>query len=117
MGQNERRAVGRVAYQSEGVAVVCDTQTVIHVKVYDIGPGGVGLTLPAGSPELVGKDMILVTGTMIMYADVVRQEPLEGGGWWAGLAARRFSPDVLQYLFESIELKSKYEEDNSSGQI
>ena len=109
MAQNERRALGRVAYPSQGIAVVCDTQMVIRVGVLDVGPSGVGLTLPSEVPDLIGRDLILITDTMIMYMDVIRQERLENGTWRAGLAAKKFSNEVLQYLFDSIELKSKYE--------
>lgn len=116
MERNERRALGRVAYPSQGIAVVCDTQLVIRVGVLDIGPGGVGLTLPAEIPELIGKDLILITDTMIMYMDVIRQEKLENGSWRAGLAAKKFSQEVLQYLFDSIELKSKFEERRNEEQ-
>ena len=45
-----------------------------------------------------------------MYADVVRQDPLPDGSWSIGLAARKFSRDVLQYLFDGIEMRAKLEE-------
>ena len=113
MERNERRGLGRVAYPSKGIAVVCDTQQVIHVGVLDIGPSGVGLTLPADTPRLVGKDLILITDSLIMYVDVVRQEQMADTTWRAGLASKKFSRDVLQYLFDSLELKSKYEEEHN----
>lgn len=115
--RNERRRFGRVAYASEGIAVVCDTETAIRVGVLDIGPSGVGLILPAETQDLTGKDLILIADTMIMYADVVRQERLEDGAWKAGLSSRKFSRDVLQYLFDSIELESKYEESNDEQKL
>ena len=114
MERIERRILGRVPYESRGVVVVCDTQQVIDVGVRDIGPIGVGIIVPAEAPRLVGKDLILITDTVIMYADMIRQDPREDGDWDAGLSARKFSPDVLQYLFDSIELKSKYEEVKSN---
>ena len=113
MEQNERRTSGRVEYPSRGIAVACDTQTVIHMSVLDIGPGGAGLILPPDTPYLTGKDLILITDTMIIYADVIRQD----GSWKAGLAARRFSSEVLQYLLDSIEMRSKHEEGNDEKQI
>lgn len=112
MERTERRKIGRVAYQAQGVVVVCDTQKVIYADLVDIGPDGVGLTLPADTPDLTGMDVILIADTVIMYADVARQARTENGSWQAGLSARKFSPEVLRYLFESIELKSKYEEDH-----
>lgn len=117
MEQNERRTSGRIEYPSHGIAVVCDTQTVIHMSVLDIGPGGAGLILPPDTPYLTGKDLILITDTMIIYADVIRQERSEDGSWKAGLAARRFSSEVLQYLLGSIEMRSKHEEGNDEKQI
>ena len=116
MEQKERRAIGRIDYSARGIAVVCNTQKVIHVGIQNIGPSGVGLTLPAGTPDLVGKDLILITDTVIMYADVIRQEALESGAWAAGLAAKKFTPGVLQYLFDSIELKAKSDETEEKGQ-
>lgn len=107
---SERRAIGRVAFPSKGVMVVCDTQEVLHVGVRDLGPIGVGLRADADTPKLVGKDVIMVAETLIMYADVVRQDPLPDGSWSIGLAARRFSRDVLQYLFDGIEMRAKLEE-------
>lgn len=112
MERKERRRLGRVAYSSAGIAVVCDTEAVIRVGVLDVGPSGASLILSAETADLTGKDLILIADTMIMYAGVVRQERLENGAWRAGLASRKFSRDVLQYLFDSIELKSKYEESN-----
>lgn len=117
MEQNERRTSGRVEYPSRGIAVACDTQTVIHMSVLDIGPGGAGIILPPDTPFLTGKDLILITDTMIIYADVIRQERSEDGSWKVGLAARRFSSEVLQYLLDSIEMRSKHEEGNDEKQI
>lgn len=110
MERLERRAIGRVAFPSRGVLVVCDTQEVLHVGVRDLGPIGVGVRMDADAPKLLGKDVIMVAETLIMYADVVRQEPLPDGSWSVGLSARKFSRDVLQYLFDGIEMKAKLEE-------
>lgn len=104
-------------YPAQAVAVVCDTQQVIRADVRDIGPGGVGLILPEDTPKLLGEDMILITDTVIMYADAIRQEQLEDGRWSVGLSARKFSGEVLQYLFDSIELRSKYEEEDQNESI
>ena len=54
MERLERRAIGRVAFPSKGVLVVCDTQEVLHVGVRDLGPIGVGLRADADTPNLVG---------------------------------------------------------------
>ena len=110
MERLERRAIGRVSFPSRGVLVVCDTQEVLHVGVRDLGPIGVGLRADADVPNIVGKDVIMVAETLIMYADAVRQDPLPDGSWSIGLAARKFSRDVLQYLFDGIEMRAKLEE-------
>ena len=111
MEQLERRSIGRVSFPSKGVLVVCDTQEVLHVGVRDLGPIGVGIRVEAETPNLLGKDVIMVAETLIMYADVVRQDPLPDGSWSVGLAARKFSTDVLQYLFDGIEMRAKLEEE------
>ncbi|MGN0981892.1 MAG: hypothetical protein ACI4O0_03260 [Candidatus Limivicinus sp.] len=111
MERLERRAIGRVSFPSRGVLVICDTQEVLHVGVRDLGPIGVGIRVEADTPKLLGKDVIMVAETLIMYADVVRQDPLPDGSWSIGLAARKFSRDVLQYLFDGIEMRAKLEEE------
>ena len=111
MEKLEKRTVGRVLFPSKGIMVVCDTQETFHVDVRDLGPIGVGIRMPECIPDLKGKDVIMVCETLIMYADVVRQDPLPDGTWSVGLAARKFTPDVLKYLFESIELKAHFSED------
>jgi len=39
---------------------------------------------------------------MIMYADVTRQEEQEDGDFKVAISAKKFTPEVLQYLFEHI---------------
>lgn len=107
MEKQERRTIGRVKYQTKALLVVCENQEVIHGTVRDLSPLGVGMKVPPETPSLLGKDVILIGETLIMYADVVRQVPLEHGGWAIGLTARRFSAEVLQFLFEGIELRTK----------
>ncbi len=98
----ERRKIDRVKYDAPSVIVVCDTEEKIYVKVKNLSPLGMGITMPAGSPDLVGKDVIIVAECLIMYAKVSRMEPQEDGSFEAGIQAQRFSDDVLQYLFEHI---------------
>lgn len=110
MDRLERRAIGRVSFPSKGLLVVCDSQEVIRVSVRDLGPIGVGILADADTPLLIGKDVVMVAETLIMYADVVRQDPMADGAWSIGLAARKFTGEVLQYLFESIELRANIRE-------
>lgn len=112
MNRLERRAIGRVAFPSNAVLVICETQEVIYVNVRDLGPIGVGAEVPANTPNLVGKDVILVAETLIMYADVVRQAPSAEGTFIIGLAARKFPQDVLQFLFDGMEMRSQLEDED-----
>ena len=94
----ERRRIDRVGYQAKSVIVVCDSGESIFVETCN----GIAFTMPAGSPDLKGKDIIIVADTMIMYADVTRQEALEDGSFKVAISAKKFMPEVLQYLFEHI---------------
>jgi hypothetical protein len=98
----ERRAIGRVGYSANAVIVVCDTQEKYYVHTENVSPLGMALRVPEEVPDILGKDIILVADTLIMYADVTRQEKQEDGSGILGIAARKFSEDVLQYLFERI---------------
>ena len=63
---------------------------------------GMGLIMPADTPDLIGKDIIIVASTLIMYADVNRQVKRDDGTYTVGIHARQFTPEVLQYLFRHI---------------
>lgn len=101
-GKSERRAITRVDYSAQSVIVVCDTQEKIFADVINVSPLGIAVTLPKGSKSILGKDIIIVAETMIMYADVVREEMADNGRLTIGLNARKFTPDVLEYLFSHI---------------
>lgn len=98
----ERRKIDRVEYISKSVIVVCDTQEKIFVEVNNVSPLGMGIKMPAGSPDIQGKDIIIVAETLIMYADVNRQEKQEDGSYIVGISAKKFTQDVLEYLFTHI---------------
>ena len=101
----ERRKIDRVGYSANGVIVICDTQEKIYVKTENISPVGMAVRMEPGAPDITGKDIIIVTETLIMYADVNRQEKQEDGSLVAGISARKFTDDVLQYLFDHIALE------------
>lgn len=103
----ERRAIGRVGYTVNAVVVVCDTQEKFYVHTENVSPLGMALRVASDVPDILGKDVILVTDTMIMYADVTRQEKQEDGSSIIGVSARKFSEDVLQYLFDNIAMKDE----------
>lgn len=98
----ERRKIHRVDYPTKSVIVVCDTGQQYYVETENVSPLGMGLHLPGDCPNLVGKDIIIVAETLIMYADVTRQEKREDGSFEAGIKAKKFSAEVLEYLFHHI---------------
>ena len=98
----ERRQINRVGYLADAVIVTCDTFDKYYVKTDNVSPLGMGIIAPTDMPEIVGKDVIIVAQTMIMYADVTRQEKQDDGSFVIGVAARQFTPEVLAYLFEKI---------------
>jgi len=98
----ERRKINRVEYPSNSVIVVTDTQEKIFCHTENVSPLGMGIRVPADAPQIVGKDVIIVAETLIMYADVMRQVKSEDGTYIVGIQARRFTPEVLQYLFDHV---------------
>ncbi len=98
----ERRNISRVDYSAKGVVVVCDTGENYMVETKNVSPLGMGLIMPPETPDIIGKDIIIVANTLIMYADVNRQEKNGDGTYMVAISARQFTPEVLQYLFKHI---------------
>ena len=98
----ERRKIDRVKYIAKSVIVVCDTLEKIFVEVDNVSPLGMGIKMPADAPDILGKDVIIIAETLIMYADVIRQEKQEDGSYIVGIQAKKFTQDVLEYLFTHI---------------
>ena len=98
----ERRRIDRVKYVANSVLVVCDTQEKMMVQVQDVAPMGMAIRMEKEIADLVGKDIIVVAETVIMYATVVRVEEQEDGSFLAGVSAKKFTDEVLQYLFDHI---------------
>ena len=98
----ERRNISRVEYGAKGVIVVCDSGEKYYVETKNVSPLGMGIIMPKGSPDIVGKDIIIVASTLFMYADVNRQEEQEDGSYIVGISAKQFTPEVLEYLFKHI---------------
>ena len=99
----EKREINRVDYHANSVIVVCDTQQSFQAEVENVSPLGMGVRVPADAPELLHQDIIIVAETLIMYATVNRVEKKEDGTSFVGISAKKFTPDVLQYLFERIQ--------------
>ena len=97
----ERRKLDRVNYPAKSVIVVVDSGEKFFVQTENVSPLGMGLKAEKGVSDLLHKDIIIVAETLIMYANVVRQE-VEEDGVVLGISAKKFTPDVLEYLFEHI---------------
>lgn len=98
----ERRKLSRVEYPTKSVVVDVETGDKYFVETENVSPLGMGIHMDASVPNLVGRDIIIVAHTLIMYADVNRQVEREDGSFTVGISAKEFTPEVLTYLFESI---------------
>ncbi len=98
----ERRTINRVEFLANSAIVDKETLAKYYGQVKNISPLGIAITVDKKVPNLVGKDMIVVAETMIMYAEAVREDQEEGEKKSVAFKARKFTPDVLQYLFEHI---------------
>ena len=98
----ERRNISRVDYKAKSVIVVCDTGEKYFVETKNVSPLGMGIVMEDDVPDIVGKDIIIVANTLIMYADVNRRVKNDDGTYTVGISARQFTPEVLQYLFSHI---------------
>ena len=98
----ERRRIDRVSYNADSVIVVREDLKKIYCKVLNLSPLGVAVTVDGDTPSLLGKDVIIVADTLIMYADVIREDPAEDGNKVVALNAKKFTNEVLEYLFEHI---------------
>ena len=102
ISMEERRKINRIDYRSNSVIVVCETGQKIYVEVENVSPLGMGVHAPEDCPDILGKDIIIITETLIMFATVNRMEKLENGSYIVGISAKKFTDDVLKYLFEHI---------------
>lgn len=98
----ERRNIARVEYFAKSVVVDVETGEKYFVETDNVSPLGMGIHMDADAPDLTGKDIIIVAETLIMYADVNRQVKREDGSYTVGISAKKFTPEVLQYLFDHI---------------
>jgi len=98
----ERRRLSRVDYPTKSVVVIVETGEKYFVETENVSPLGMGIHMDADTPDIVGKDIIIVAQTLIMYADVNRQVKRRDGSFTIGISAKQFTPEVLQYLFEHI---------------
>lgn len=100
----ERRKINRISYEAKSVVVVRDSLEKIYADVVNLSPLGVAVKVPKETGKLLGKDVIIVAETLIMYADVIREDENADGTRTVALSAKKFTNDVLEYLFSHIAL-------------
>ena len=98
----ERREISRVEFDCKGVIVVIDTEEKIMVRVANVSPLGMGVLAPKDSPEILGKDIIIVADCMVMYATVNRVEEFDEECNIVGIKGKTLDDATLGYLFEHI---------------
>jgi len=97
----ERRKLNRVHYPAQSLIVLVESGKQYFVQTDNVSPLGMGLKASLDIPDILGKDIIIVAETLIMYATVVRQIK-EDDGVIIGISAKKFTSEVLEYLFEHI---------------
>ena len=108
----ERRKINRVIYKANSIIVDRETQAKYYGQVKNISPMGLAIIVDAKTPDLVGKDVIVVAETLIMYADVIREDPEGEGRKLIAFSSRKFTGDVLQYLFEHLGIDDIEDDDD-----
>ena len=106
----ERRTINRVEFLANSIIVDRQTLEKYYGQVKNISPLGIAITVDTCIPNMVGRDVIIVAETMIMYAETVREDHEEGMKKTLAFKACKFTPDVLEYLFESIGGEGNEEE-------
>ena len=98
----ERRSISRIEFLANSVIVDRQSLNKYYGQVKNVSPLGIAITVDKRIPNLVGRDLIVVTETMIMYSEAVREDQEIGAKKSVAFKAKKFTPDVLQFLFESI---------------
>ncbi len=98
----ERRKIGRVAYSANSIIVDRESLEKYYGQVKNISPLGIAIEVDGDTPSLLGKDVIVVAETLIMYADVVREDENVDGKRTVAFSSRKFTNEVLEYLFKQI---------------
>ncbi len=103
----ERRKINRVEFTANSVIVDRDSQEKFYGQVKNVSPLGIAITVKGDTPKLLGKDVIIVAETLIMYADAIREDEMEDGSRVIAFSSKKFTDEVLQYLFDRIGLKDE----------
>lgn len=98
----ERRKINRTKYNTMNVLIVCDTEEKYYIKVENVSPLGMGLKMPAGTPDISGKNVIVVAECMVMFAVVRRMQPCEDGSIEVGIEGKPFEEDTMRCLYENV---------------
>lgn len=98
----ERRRVERTKYVNMNIIIVCDTEEKYYIQVDNVSPLGMGIKMPAGSPDIMGKDVIVVAECVVMFAVVRRMVPCEDGSIEVGIEGKPFTEDMLKCLYENV---------------
>ena len=106
----ERRSINRIEFLANSVIVDRQSLEKYYGQVKNVSPLGIAITIDKRVPNLVGRDMIVVTETMIMYSDAVREDQEFGSKKSVAFKAKKFTSDVLEYLFEQIGVDGESEE-------
>ena len=106
----ERRSINRIEFLANSVIVDRQTLEKFYGQVKNVSPLGIAITIDKRVPNLVGRDMIVVTETMIMYSEAVREDQEFGSKQSVAFKAKKFTSDVLEYLFEQIGVDGESEE-------
>lgn len=104
----DRRSANRMTLNVKSVIVDCTTQERYDVVVENVSPVGMGIKIDAAAPNLVGRDIIIMAESLIMYAEVMRQVEQEDGSFMIGISAKRFTGDVLDYLYNKIDIPEEH---------
>ena len=103
----ERRKINRVAYTANSIIVARETLEKYYGQVTNISPPANAIAVNAATPKLLGKDVIIVAETLIMYADVVREDEMVDGKRTVAFSSRKFTNEVLGYLFQQIGIEAE----------
>ena len=106
----ERRSINRIEFLANSVIVDRQTLEKFYGQVKNVSPLGIAITIDKRVPNLVGRDMIVVTETMIMYSEAVREDQEVGSKKSVEKKKKKFTSDVLEYLFEQIGVDADTEE-------
>ena len=99
----ERRKISRVDFKANSVIVDKDSQEKYFGTVKNVSPLGIAINVDdKNTPSLLGRDVIIVAETLIMYADTIREDDNNDGTRTIAFCSKRFTDDVLQYLFDHI---------------